>query len=429
MIRSLHRNLTAQLYSQAVTFAVQLGTVPFLISAWGVERFGVWLLLTAIPTYLAFSDFGFTFIAKNDMAIRVARGDREGALETFQSIFVLLVILCLGIGAALFIALAMTPLGRIFDLGHETATDARNVLGLQFASVLLYQFFQLFCAGVRCEGRVATETLIAATARLGDAVIVVAVALAGGGLAAAAVAGLVLRIGTVLGLRLWLGRQAPWLRLDLAHATRVRLTELAGPSLSYMLVPISTALLIQAPLILLGAVATPSAVALFGVTRTVSRLGMSAANMVNFAFAPEYSFSLGRSDITRFRRDLRLHTLIALAGTVLFLVAGIVFGPLGVRLLSSGHITPETDLVRLMMVGVALEMLWSAALAPLIALNAHKSVAAILMLLSLTFVGLGALAPSELGLASAVALVHAAMLVVTGIAMSRTLSRLRARQA
>src|ERR1700751_6172445 len=86
----LGRNLTAQAYSQVETLGIQLATIPLLIHAWGVSHYGVWLTLTAIPTYLAFSDFGFTFIAKNDMAARVARGDRSGARETYHSVQLLL---------------------------------------------------------------------------------------------------------------------------------------------------------------------------------------------------------------------------------------------------------------------------------------------------------------------------------------------------
>ena len=102
----LGRTVSAQAYGQLVTIAVQLALVPLLLHAWGTRVYGSWLLLSAIPFYLTFSDFGFTFIAKNELVMAVAAGRREAALRTFQSIFALLCIampvLLLVSGASLF---------------------------------------------------------------------------------------------------------------------------------------------------------------------------------------------------------------------------------------------------------------------------------------------------------------------------------------
>jgi hypothetical protein len=62
------------MYNQVVVIGVQILLVPILLHGWGIERYGVWLLLSSIPTYLTFSDFGFTFIAKNEMTMKVAGG-------------------------------------------------------------------------------------------------------------------------------------------------------------------------------------------------------------------------------------------------------------------------------------------------------------------------------------------------------------------
>ncbi|VDC33967.1 hypothetical protein XINFAN_04168 [Pseudogemmobacter humi] len=414
------RNLLAQLYSQVVTFAIQLGTVPFLIMAWGVDRFGVWLLLTAIPSYLALADFGFTFIAKNDMTMRVAKGDRNGALVTYQSIFVLLLIGCTGFAAALTLGVLAAPLDHWFDLGEESLSTAREVLLLQFGAVLVYQFFLLSCAGLRCEGMAATEASLAATSRLVEAMGVVGVALSGGGLVAAAIVGLVVRMGFTIGTLGWLARKAPWLRLSFAHLERARLQALAGPSLSYMLVPISNALLIQAPLVILGAFATPAAVALFGVTRTVARLGMSGANMLAYAFTPEYSHAAGAGDTLRFQRSLKRHLVLFLIGFALYLALCLPFGSLGVQMISGGKIAPVTTLVWLMVAGVALEMLWNSLFAPLVALNRHRhlpvlmtSAAAVAILASLAW-------PTTTGVALMILLAQAGMFTTVALEFRRS---------
>ena len=82
--RFIH-GLGATALGPIVTILVQVIGVPIFLHAWGLKLYGEWLVLSAIPSYLAFSDVGFGNVAANDMTMRVASGDRRGALETFQS--------------------------------------------------------------------------------------------------------------------------------------------------------------------------------------------------------------------------------------------------------------------------------------------------------------------------------------------------------
>ena len=52
----------------------------------------LWRLAASVGAlaYLTLSDFGFTFIAKNEMTMKAASGDLQGALVTYQSVFMLL---------------------------------------------------------------------------------------------------------------------------------------------------------------------------------------------------------------------------------------------------------------------------------------------------------------------------------------------------
>src|SRR5271154_7624064 len=86
--------------SPVVTAAIQLGSVPLLLHAWGATKYGEWLLLSAVPSYLTLSDLGFGDASGSDMCMRVASNDKEGALETFQSSWVLVTLVS-------FVALAL----------------------------------------------------------------------------------------------------------------------------------------------------------------------------------------------------------------------------------------------------------------------------------------------------------------------------------
>jgi len=414
----LTKNFSAQVFSQAVTIGVQFGSVPLLILAWGIERYGVWVLLTALPAYLNFSDFGFTFIAKNDMSMRVSAGDRAGAMETFQSIFGLLSIAGAVLIAAVSLLLFVAPVGSWFNLGSETIQQARGVLGSQTVSVIAYQFFLLLCAGVRCEGRPATETMFAASARLFEAAAIAAAALSGAGLAGAALAGMASRLLSLVLLAVWVRRNTPWLEIGLKYATAARLRAMAVPSLTYMLVPVSNALMIQGPLVILGAVTTPATVALFSVTRTVARLGTAGSNMLSFGLQPEYSFAFGQRDHGRYRQLLKIHAALLVAGLIAYGLCVVFLGPLGVRLISHGQLAFSTTLLWTLGVATAFEMVWTALFTPLSAINAHKMVsatlAAVLVIASVVVTPIA----TVLHLALALVVVHMVMTAVAAWRLS-----------
>jgi hypothetical protein len=58
--RGLLAGVTANAFGQAVAVCIQLMGVPILLHYWGMQLYGEWLILTAITTYLAIADLGFS---------------------------------------------------------------------------------------------------------------------------------------------------------------------------------------------------------------------------------------------------------------------------------------------------------------------------------------------------------------------------------
>src|SRR6267154_6640505 len=160
------RGFGATAMGPLVTILAQIVSVPVFLHSWGPKLYGEWLILSAIPTYIAFSDVGFGNVAANDMTMRVASGDRDGALVTFQStwLFVsitsLLVVLCFMSGAW------MMPLGRWLNLSSTTPEDARLIVTILCAYSLLCLQADLTTAGFRCEGNYALGMLVKNLLRL-----------------------------------------------------------------------------------------------------------------------------------------------------------------------------------------------------------------------------------------------------------------------
>lgn len=403
------------LYNQIVTIGVQIALVPVLLHAWGTERYGVWLVLSAIPTYLTFSDFGFTYIAKNEMTMRVAEGDRHAALVTYHSVFVLLNIAALCVGLLAFAAIFGVRLGAIFTLGEVTETEAKLVLSFLALNVIFYQYFMLFSAGARAVGRAATEVAWAATTRLSGGVATGIAAMYGADLAIVAAVGLVNSLLFGAAFHLWLRGIAPWLTLGWSLSSRKEVKRLFNPSVSYMFVSIAWAMMIQGPVVVLGLIAQPQQVVVFSTSRTLARLGTSVMSLFNSAVWPEYSRLFGLKDIVRFTQILRLNLTLAGAGTAIFIPVTILAGNIVLTYWTKGEVAVEQPFFTLLVVSVAAEMIWTTLFVPLAAINRHITISYVFAVSSMVGVagcyGLGV--PYGLpGTAAALLAVHVVMIGV-----------------
>ncbi|WP_157083333.1 lipopolysaccharide biosynthesis protein [Bradyrhizobium manausense] len=378
----------AQIYNQCVTVGVQLALVPVLLHHWGAEHYGVWLLLSAIPTYLTFADFGFTMAAKNVMTIKVARGERSGALITYQSIFMLLNVIVAVILVILLLGLPIIGISSVFALGSVGEKSAKIVVFLLAGNVLLTQYLLLLASGLRCIGRPTEEVLWGASSRLMEGIVTALAAMLGGDIVAAALAIVANRILFDVATWLRLRALANWLTLGLRHASLEETRAMFQPSLSFMLVSIGQALSIQGPVLILGVVGTPMQVVVYSTARTLARLGTSIVNMINFAFTPEYSRLFGLANLQGFARLARLHLWATIGLSMSYIAALILTGRWIIELWTATRITVDQTFFLVLLLTIAAEMIWSAELMPLASINRHIGAARVFCLLSAIGVGL-----------------------------------------
>lgn len=424
--RRIAQTLSGHAYNQVVMIGVQIALVPVLLLAWGTARYGVWLVLSAIPTYLTFCDFGFTYIAKNEMTIRVAEGDRHGALVTYQSVYMLLNVAAASIGVLAAAAIFGVRLGSVFALGDVSEIEAKLVLCILAAQVLYYQYFMLLSAAARSIGRPAAEVYWMATARLGFALAAGGAAWLGCDLATTAAAGLVATVLFGTAFHLWLRTVAPWLSLGWTHSSRKEIARLLNPSVSYMFVSIAWAMMIQGPVVVLGLIAQPAAVVVFSTSRTLVRLGTSAASMLNSAVWAEYSRLYGLKSYALFGRIFRLVLALTLAGVLVFVPVTILVGNMVLTFWTKGEVAVEQPFFTLLVLSVAAEMIWTTLFVPIAAINRHITISYTFAVLSIIGVAgcyvLG-VAYALPGTAIALLAVHVVMIGVVIVQLIRHVPR------
>ncbi|MGY4344967.1 O-antigen/teichoic acid export membrane protein [Bradyrhizobium sp. GM7.3] len=417
--RRLASTFGAQIYNQAATVGIQLALIPVLLHYWGTVQYGVWLLLSAVPTYLTFADFGFTMSAKNVMTIKVARGDRPGALVTYQSIFMLLNVVVTAILVVLLLGLPFIKIGALFTLGSVSELAAKTVFFLLAVNVLLTQYLLLLASGLRCIGKPTEEVVWGASARLMEGAVTAVTAAFAGDIVTAALAIVVNRLAFNLASWARLRFLERWLTLGRRHASLGEAKRLFHPSLSFMLVTIGQAVTIQGPVLILGAIGTPMQVVTFSTARTLARLGTSAVNMINFAFTPEYSRLFGLGNFQQFAKLARLHLWVTVGLSAIYVAALSLAGQWLIALWTAGKVSVDQTFLAVLLIAVAAEMIWSAELMPLASINRHVAISRAFSALSVVGLGSCYVAGRHYENLVAVAIpllgLHIVMVVVSGL--------------
>ncbi|WP_155304551.1 lipopolysaccharide biosynthesis protein [Desulfosarcina widdelii] len=371
----LLKGIGAQGFSQSVQIFIRLAEVPLLLGYWGTQLYGEWLMLAAIPSYLSIADGGFAGAACREMTMRSGAGDRNGTLVVFQSTWILLMVV-----SVIAVPLAsgfvhFAPLGDWLGFSAITAIDAKKTLFLLILFVLVGFQIGLLNGGFWVAGCYSKGMyFIALTQVLEFGGIAAAVSLGGGPIQAASgyLCGRLLGTGIM-----WFGqrRVCPWLHHGLTNASFAELRRLTAPAIASLSFPIGNALNIQGMRLVVGVILGPSAVALFVPMRTLSRIVMQPASIVNRLVEPELALSHGAKDNSLFKRLFTKSCQITLWGC---LGASLFVGPSAHWIFSTwtnGKIELQWPTFIILLGGVVINSLWYTALMASYAINRHGRIA------------------------------------------------------
>jgi O-antigen/teichoic acid export membrane protein/GT2 family glycosyltransferase len=358
--------------SQAISVAIQLGTIPILLGIWGDHRYGEWVLLSTIPGQLALSDLGFGSAASNEMTMRVGRNDRRGALATFQSAWVLVTLLSLAASALAITGLLFLPWHQWFNFentGQREATIAGLCLVVQ---VIFQQQLTLATAGYACDGRYARGVMANNLLRLSTVAGAMAMLsinrdslawYASGSLAATFLVG----VFTLIDLK----RTVPWLSVGWANANRQEIKKLWSPAVSFLGFPFGLVLGAQAINLVIGRFFGVQEVTHFATLRTLSRVVVQGTSIFSAPFTVELSRTLGAGKLVEARQLHARSCQASVFSGVIFTTILAVFGEWIYRFFTHG-LEFRADVFSALLVLGMLNSVWTASCSVPISINRHQ---------------------------------------------------------
>lgn len=355
---------------------IQLVQVPIFFHFWATTVYGDWLIVNSVPAYLAFSNFGFGNVASTEMNLRVAGGDREGALRVFQSCWWLIALVCTAIGLLLVPLLYLMPIADLLNIHSISPSDTKWIIFYLGLSVLLGQLEQLMGAAYTCVARYAYGSFVKTMISLAAfAATMIPVVLGYGPRTAALVYAIANSIGTVV-FCLFVRHDLPWIEFGWKRARFSEIRRLAVPAFAFMGFPVGNALNLQGTLMAIGYVLGPVDVAIFASARTVSRVALQMVGMVNNTFFPELSAAYGAKNFDLLRSLHRRACQTALILSCFIVLCMMSFGPWFLTHWTGGHVPPSRSLLAILLFVVIVYSLWSTSSTLATAINKHQRLAA-----------------------------------------------------
>jgi O-antigen/teichoic acid export membrane protein len=373
------RGLVANIGGMGVTVVIQLVSVPILLAAWGVPTYGEWLVLSAVPTYVALSDLSFSSVAGNSMVMLVAQGKRADAVTLGRRLWSIVTVLT-GIAVLAAVGIALVFGGAFGSGAAIPASEAQMVLVALFLQVAVGNQYGVLDAWYRASGRYPLSTLLRNLGRLFEFGALMGAVLLG---ARPGVAAISFLAGSAAGFAVsWvvLRRAVPWstFRPELPQLQTFR--ELFAPGLAFMAFPIGNALSLQGFTIVIGATLGAAAVVVFSTTRTMTRAAVQAMGALGNSVWPELSRSVGGGHLEEARMILVRATQLSIAASLSLVLVLAVTGPAVIRWWTHGAVEPPRDLLYLLLLVVVCNTFWNVLFLVLLATNRHRRVAAAYLL-------------------------------------------------
>lgn len=369
MARRIAASTGSNAYAQATTIGIQLLSLPLFLSHWDVATYGQWMIISAVPAYLAMADVGMVTAAGNRMTMLISEGKRQSANEAFQSALVFVVGVCAVALPVLLLVVFLWPTQSV------ASAQAKLAIAILSTGVVATLIGGLPEAVYRATQRYALGNALSNTTRLLEWL---------GGLVglwwscdfvAVALGALVPRV-VCTGAMIWHARRStPQFTWGVGDASVMEVRRCAGPAVSFMAFPAANALNFQGMTLIAAAVLGPAATVVFNTYRTMARVTVQATATFGTALWPEFSRIFGQKDLTAlaalYRRSRWLGAgLAAVASVIVYLAA-----PPMLKLWSKGQIAFAPDLMLIAMVYAAAAGGWHVSRVLLLSTNEHSGLA------------------------------------------------------
>lgn len=322
------RSLGADTLGQLLNIGIRLMLIPLFLSTWGAAAYGEWLILTALAAWFALGDLGGQLYFINRLTAEWAGGKIDQFQRVLSTALLLFIVISGVMLCIVLLALSWLPLVSWLGVKVVDHDIAKAVLLLMALRFLVSLPFGILLGIYRAIGTQATSVMFGNLVLLLQFVASAVALLAGAGmlfLAALEVLPLVLVLAVVmLDLRRRLPKEVGL--FVLSKADKSIFLSAISPSLHFLGLQVSAAMMVQGSILVLAKTLGPIEVATFSSMRTASNVMARFMGMLAHSAWPEITrlASLGQGlDLEKlFRLVLHLALLVGICFLVVIAHSG-----------------------------------------------------------------------------------------------------------
>lgn len=302
----------------------QLILVPVLLKSWGPDLYGQWLVVTAIPSFLAMSNLGLGTSAQMRISIDMAGGRKTEVTRVMTTAIIMISAIGVLVSSLVF---TVVP--------YFYRTDLQKVhiehLGLVLLFLVLSLFLKMlaqpisgFWTGV---GRPSFSGHAGNLCSVVELLLSVCVPLAGG---SAFVMALSLLSANLLWLGWFVAKSVPVMKkhgMTFSRPDWSVAKDMAVSGLGHQIGPLWQAILFQGSIILANSALGPLGAATWGSLRFLTRSGNQVLELVSQTLGPEFQLALGQNAIEKLRKFFAMGLIASVFFSSAMAIGIVALGP------------------------------------------------------------------------------------------------------
>jgi O-antigen/teichoic acid export membrane protein len=349
--------------------------VPLFLLYWTPGVYGEWLALSALASYLTTMDLGIYTAAVNHLTQSYAQGNIEEYGRRLSATITLYFCLA-GLGSLILAVLWFLPVSHWMGLKLTPPTQARWVF-LVLGLVILWSMpIRILESTYQTMGNLAKSQWLDNGRYLTGILLTAVILLCGGGMMTLAFFQPLPLIPLVIFILYDVPRQIPGLALRPSRPSRAFVRELLAPSAFFAVIMTAILFTTQGAPLVITSFFGGAAVALYSVSRTLAGLTILITNTATWAMWPDLTALEKRQELGKLRK---LYRLVLGSAVVLAISLGAFLWYDGAEIIAfwtRGRLTPDQQLLRLLVIFFVFQVPWVASSALLMSTNHIRRLAA-----------------------------------------------------
>lgn len=365
----LKKSIISNAYGQLLTFVFSIFSIPIFLHFWGVEKYGVWLMLFTIPSYIASLDFGIGTTSTNNLIISKSSNNIDYHNEIFQTALLsisIINVLLFAVGGA-FVVYFFRFTTYDFDF-----VFSGFVLYL-YATISLYN--SLFDSVYKYNDLFSEAVLILNSIRLVEWLIAIIFLQILPTFTAFSLGLFLGRIMSYFFLFLYCRQKLPILIWGFKYASKKEFRNILKPSVSFSVFPLANAINLQGTVLFIGYFFGSQYVSIFGAYRTLCRSVVQMFSLINKSYWPEFSELYGKKAFDKLSVCLKKSVFVNVSLSAIASIAMLFLGEKIINTWTHSKIEYDFYLLMPLVVSVLLTGFWQVKWVFLMAINKHQHIA------------------------------------------------------